>query len=204
MVFRILLITMENTMTFTHKAALPQTLALALTVLLASGCGPAPADNAGATTPAARENPAADAENENESEFGSGTLSFRLEPDTTLPLPVTFCAGHGTILTIAGREGETQVDLRVIELPAMRDGAPLEEVTEAGYRFNGSDQGRNFQEVWQSRSMDEVVRDGDVTRVRGKMYGLRMYEKDNGAYTSPEAIDGGAEHAFTLEVTCSA
>ena len=47
MVFRSLLITMENTMTCIHKAALPQTLALALAVLLASGCGPAPADKAG-------------------------------------------------------------------------------------------------------------------------------------------------------------
>ena len=177
-------------MTFLRTAARPHNLALALTVLLASACGPRPADPATAT---AKPAPVAAADDDgDEGEFGSGSLDFQLEPGASLPLPVTFCAGHGTILTIAGREGETQVDLRVIEQPAMRDGAPLEEVTQAGYRFNGTDQGRAFQEVWQSRSMDEVVRDGDTTRARGKMYGLRMYDKGNGAYTSPEAIDGGA------------
>ena len=95
------------------------------------------------------------------------------------------------------------MDLRVVELPAMRDGAPLKDVTDAGYRFDGSDQGRGFQEVWQTSSIDEVVRDGDTTQVRGNMHGLRMYDKGDGTFTSPEAINGGAERTFRLEVTCS-
>ena len=197
-------------MTIFRNAALPQTFTLGLTVLLATACGPKPADPAAAsaenaaTRAVAAAVAAADDGRESAGEFGSGTLRFQLQPAASLPLPVTFCAGHGTILTIAGREGETQVDLRVIELPAMRDGKPLEEVAQAGYRFTGSEQGRVYQEIWQTRSMDEVVRDGDTTRARGKMYGLRMYAKDNGAFTSPEAIDDGVERDFSLEVTCSA
>lgn len=189
-------------MTDPRRTALPSTLALALTVLLASACGDKPADPAPAgqaATAAAQPAKADDA-----GAFGSGTLSFQLPPGAPVPLPVTFCAGHGTILTIAGREGETQVDLRVVELPSMRNGAPLEQGTQVGYRFNGTDQGRVFQEVWQTRATDEVVRDGDTTRVRGKMHGLRMYDKGNGAFTSPEAIDNGADREFTLTVTCSA
>lgn len=196
-------------MTLFRIAALPQALALGLTVVLVTACGSksadpaaASADNA-ATRAVAAAVAAANERDEREGEIGSGTLSFQLQPGAVLPLPVTFCAGHGKILTVVGREGETQVDLRVIELPAMRDGKSLEEVTQAGYRFSGSDQGRGFQEVWQTRSMDEVVRDGDTTRARGKMYGLRSYAKDNGAFTSPEAIDGGAVRDFNLEVTCS-
>ena len=196
-------------MTLFRTAALPQKLALALTVLLASACGgPKSADPAAASTDTAATRAVAAAvaaaNDKGEGEFGSGTLSFHLQPGTPVPLPVTFCAGHGTILTIAAKEGETQVDLRVIELPSLRDGKPLDEVAQAGYRFTGSDQGRGFQEIWQSRSMDEVVRDGDTTRARGKMYGLRMYDNGNGTFSSPEAVDGGAERDFSLEVTCSA
>ena len=194
-------------MTKFRAAVLPQTLAL--TVLLASACsGPAPADKpaAAAENAATRAIAAAvaGADDEDTGGMGSGTLSFQLKPGAALPLPITFCAGYGTVLTVAGREGETQVDLRVIDAPAIRDGKTLEEVTEAGYRFTGKEEGRVFQEVWQTRSIDAVMRDGETTRARGKMYGLRMYAKDNGAYTSPEAIDGGAERDFSLEVTCSA
>jgi len=190
-------------MHFFRAEVRPQTLALVLTVLLVSACDPSPADPATtASNPAPVAAPTGDTGAKGE--FGSGTLEFHLEPDTTLPLPVTFCAGHGTILTVAGREGETQVDLRVIELEAARDGASLEKSTEVGYRFNGTDdQGRKFMEIWQTRSVDEVVRDGDSTRVRGKMYGLRSLDKGNGAGTSPEPVDGGAEHPFTLSVKCS-
>jgi hypothetical protein len=186
-------------------AALPRTLALALTVLLASACADKPSDPiAASTAPAATEAVASDDEPMfPEGAFGSGTLSFELKPDAALQLPVTFCAGQGTILTIAAREGEAQVDLRVIELPALRDGKPLVEVTEAGYRFTGTDQGRTFWDTWQTRSLDEVVRDGDTTRVRGKMYGLRSYDKGNGVGTTPEGIDGRALREFNLEVTCS-
>ena len=194
-------------MTICRTAALPQTLTLALTVLLISACGPKPADPAAASadTPAARAVAAtvaaAKGKNEgNEGEFGSGTLSFQLKPDAPLTLPVTFCAGHGKILTIAGRQADTQVDLRVIELPVLRDGKPLKEVTDAGYRFTGNDQGRDFNEIWQTKSMDEVIRDGDTTRVRGKMYGLRSYDEGNGTGSTPEAL---GERDFSLEVTCS-
>lgn len=191
-------------MTCSRAAALPQTLALALAVLFASACSPAPPGTTNAPQAAA---PAAaasdDTDNPDDGEAGNGTLRFQLEPDTTLSLPITLCAGAGKLLTVVGSEGTAQVDLRVVELPAMRDGAPLKDVTDAGYRFDGSDQGRGFQEVWQSRSIDEVVRDGNATQVRGSMYGLRMYDKGNGTYTTPEAINGGAELAFRLEVTCS-
>ncbi|WP_157559346.1 hypothetical protein [Hydrogenophaga crassostreae] len=190
-------------MHFIATAVRPQTLALALAVLLVSACDPAPADPAAtASQPASAVAPAG--ESEDKGALGSGSLEFHLEPGTTLALPVTFCAGHGTILTVAGREGETQVDLRVIELEAARSGASLEKSTEVGYRFNGTDdQGRKFMELWQTRSIDAVVRDGDNTRVSGKLYGLRSFDKGNGAGTSPEPIDGGTEHAFTLSATCS-
>ncbi|GAB2503845.1 hypothetical protein [Arenimonas alkanexedens] len=184
-------------------AARPHALLLSLTVLLASACGSGPADPAASATMPAATVADEDDDYSDDAGLGSGALDFHLAPDTTLPLPVTFCAGQGTILTIAAREGETQVDLRVIELPTLRDGAPLEEVTEAGYRFTGEDQGRVFQEVWQSKAIDNVVRDQDTTRVSGTMYGLRMYDKGNGAFTSPEPIDDGAHHAFTISVTCS-
>lgn len=185
-----------------HTEIRLKALALALAALLLSACEPTPADPATtASKPAPAVVPAANSEEKGA--FGSGKLEFHLEPNTTLPLPVTFCAGHGTILTVAGREGETQVDLRVTELEAARGGASLERSTEVGYRTNGTDQGRAFMDLWQTRSVDEVIRDGDNTRVRGKMYGLRSFDKGNGTGTSPEPIDGGAERAFTLSVTCS-
>lgn len=191
-------------MYFLRNAVRPQTIALALTALLLSACNPTPADPAANTvSKPAPETAPADNSGEKEA-FGSGSLEFHLEPNTTLPLPVTFCAGHGTILTVAAREGETQVDMRVTELEAARGGASLEKSTEVGYRFNGTDdQGRKFLELWQTRSIDEVVRDGDSTRVSGKMYGLRSFDKGNGTSTSPEPVEGPAEQAFKLSVTCS-
>ena len=188
-------------MTMFRAAALPQFLALALTVLLASACdGPKPADKAaaGAARPIADAAMAAD--DKSWTQIGSGTLSFDLQPDTHLTLPVTFCAGYGTVLTVSSKEGDAQVDLRVIELPALREDKPLKDVTEAGYRFTGNDQGRDFNETWQTRSIEEVIRDGDTTRVRGKMYGLRSYSKGNGVGTSPADV---GEQDFTLKVTCS-
>lgn len=199
--------TAETAITKFRTVVLQQNFALALVVLLGSACsGPTPADKPAAsadnaaTRAIAATVAAANEKAEGEGESGSGTLSFQLKPGAALTLPVTFCAGHGTILTIAGKEGETQVDLRVIELATLRDGKPLKEVAEAGYRFNGSDQGRNFFEIWQTRSMDEVTRDGNTTRVRGKMYGLRSYSKGNGVGTTAESI---GERDFSLDVTCS-
>ena len=193
-------------MTTVRAAALQQTLALALAVLLASACsGPTPGDKpvqkpgASSTPPAAMSDVD---EDDDEGGFGSGTLSFELKPDAAMTLPVTFCAGHGTILTVVGKEGETQVDLRVIELPALKEGKPLKEIAEVGYRFTGSDQGRAFNEIWQTRSIDEATRDGYTTRARGKLYGLRSYDKGNGVGTTPEST--GADRDFSLEVTCSA
>ena len=190
-------------MTTVRAAALPHTLALALAVLFASACsGPAPGDKP-AGTPGASAAPSSamsDADDD-EGEFGSGTLSLQLQPDAAMTLPVTFCAGHGTILTIAAKEGETQVDVRLIELPALRDGKPLDEIASVGYRFTGSDQDRAYNEIWQSRSIDEAIHEGDTTRVRGKLYGLRSYDKGNGTGSTPEDI---GERDFSVEVTCSA
>ena len=193
-------------MTIFRAAALPQTLALALAVLLASACsGPTPADKAaaGAVGGAARSiaDAAMTADDKGGTGLGSGTLGFELQPDTHLTLPVTACLGHGTMFTVGAKEGETQVDMRVIELPALREDKPLKDVTEVGYRFTGSDQSRAFFEIWQTKSIDEVIRDGDTTRVRGKMYGLRSYDKGNGVGTTPEST--GADRDFSLEVTCS-
>lgn len=192
-------------MTVFRTAALPQALALTLTVLLASACdGPKPADKAaaGAVAGAARDiaHAAMAADDKGGTGLGSGTLTFDLQPDTHLTLPVTACMGHGTMFTVGATEGLTQVDMRVIELPALREDKPLKDVTDVGYRFTGNDQGRDFNETWQTRSIDEVIRDGDTTRVRGKLYGLRSYSKGNGMGTSPAAI---GEHDFTLEVTCT-
>lgn len=192
-------------MTIFRAAALPQTLALALAVLFASACsGPTPADKPGEKPGASRAAPTSatsDDDEDDEGGMGSGTLSFQLQPDAARTLPVTFCAGHGTILTVVGSEGEAQVDLRVIETPALRDGKPLNEVASVGYRFTGSDQGRAFSEIWQTKSIEEATRDGDTTRARGSLYGLRSYDKGNGVGTTPEST--GADRDFSLEVTCS-
>lgn len=164
-------------MIISRTASLPQTLVLALAAMLASACsGPTTAETPVFAASAAAAGPA-EATGAGEGEFGSGTLRFELQPEKQLTLPVTFCAGHGTILTIAAQEGETQVDLRVTELPALREGKPLEDVADAGYRATGSDEGRVFYDIWQTKSMDEVIRDGDTTRARGTMYGLRSYDK---------------------------
>ena len=188
-------------MTLSRAAALPQAIVLALTVLFASACGgPTSADKPGAKSAPSSTTSETD---DGAGEFGSGTLTFNLPPNAPLTLPVTFCAGHGTILTVVGKAGETQVDLRVPEMPGKRDRASLIERAEAGYRFNGSDQGRKFMELWQSRSMDDVVRDGDTTRVSGKMYGLRTYDNGDGTGSTPESIDDKAERSFSIEVTCS-
>lgn len=191
-------------MTTLRSAALPQTLALALTVLLASACsGPTPGDKPAnqSRTSSASSSPVTEDDDE-QGEVGSGTLTFQLQPDAAMTLPVTFCAGHGTIFTVTGKEGGTQVGMRLIELPALKEGKPLKEIADVGYGFTGNDQGRVFNETWQTRSIDEATRDGDTTRARGKMYGLRSYDKGNGMGTTPTST--GADRDFSLEVTCSA
>lgn len=194
-------------MTIFRAAAVPQTLALVLAVLFASACGgPTPADKTAnksgpSSTPSSAMSESDD--DADEGGLGSGTLTFTLPPNAPLILPVTFCAGHGTILTVVGKQGESQVDVRVPEMPGKRDRASLIERTEAGYRFNGSDQGRTFMELWQSQSIDDVVRDGDTTRVSGKMYGLRTYDNGDGTGSTPESIDDKVGRDFSIEVTCS-
>ncbi len=187
-----------------RTAVMPQLLGLVLTVVVASACsGPTPADRA-ATGTASTSEVATDDSNEGAGEFGSGTLTFNLQSNAPLTLPVTFCAGHGTILTIGASEGEAQVDVRVPELPGNRDRASMIERAEAGYRFNGTDQGRTFMEIWQSRSIEDVVRDGDHTRVSGTMYGLRSYDNGDGTGSTPEPVDGEGDREFNIDVTCSA
>lgn len=190
-------------MTISRSAALSQAIVLGLTMLFASGCsGPTAGDKSAEKPGASSVSSSAMSEDDDDAgEFGSGTLSFQLQPDAAITMPVTFCAGHGTILTIAGKEGEAQVDMRLIELPALRDGKSLKEIAEVGYRFTGTDEGRDFEEFWQTRSIEEAIHDGDITSARGKMYGLRSYSKGNGMGTTPESI---GERDFTLKATCSA
>lgn len=178
-------------------AVSPSAFPALLAVLLLAGCGSEPATPAAAAAVGAAP-PATEATG-----TGTGSLGFELASITTLELPVTYCAGAEAIYTVAANQGETQVDFRIVEHPVMRDGAPLEEVTQASMRRNGSAGGRDYLENWASTTITTVSRDGDETRISGRMQGQRMYANGDGSFTSPEPIDQGAERDFSLVSRCS-
>lgn len=131
-----------------------------------------------------------------------GTMSFTLDRGVSLSLPVTFCAGFGTVLTVVAREGETQVDLRIVENPAMRNGMPVESGTVGSFRHAGSDDGRRFEELWSSERILQVLRDGPRTHVRGTMTGQRFYAIDEVRLAPGVPVEGGLEAGFSIEATC--
>lgn len=173
---------------------------LALGVL--TGCGGSPSGSPG--EPSAAPSALAGAGAAQEIPADSGTmLAFSLERGVERQLPVTYCAGSGSVLTIVGREGDTQVDVRIIENELMRGGAPLEDSTETTYRFTGEESGRRYEELWESATNRTVIRDGDSTRIEGKMRGRRMYATSETTFSPPQAIDNGQTVGFSLEVRCS-
>jgi len=133
---------------------------------------------------------------------GGGTLTFTLDRGVSLQVPITFCAGFGTVLTVVGRDGDAQVDTRIIENATMRGGEPLELSTVSGYRTTGEEDGKRYEEQWQSRSHQSVVREGASTRLTGTMYGQRFYATSDTAFGPPQPIEGGRDFGFTLEAQC--
>lgn len=134
---------------------------------------------------------------------GGGTLTFTLDRGVSLRMPITVCTGFGTVLTVVARDGDTQVDTRIIENATMRGGQPLELSTTSGYRRTGTQDGKRYEEQWQSRSHQSVVREGANTRVSGAMYGQRLYATSDTAFGPPQPIEEGRDIGFTLEARCA-
>lgn len=132
-----------------------------------------------------------------------GTMSFSLDRGVSLSLPITFCGGFGTVLTVAAREGDTQADTRIVESPLMRGDSPLEDSTSTSFRHAGEQDGRRYEELWTSRQHVRVLRDGQRTRVEGMMTGQRFYATSETAFGPGEPVDGEREYAFTLEARCA-
>lgn len=118
-------------------------------------------------------------------------------------MPITVCTGFGTVLTVVARDGDAQVDTRIIENATMRGGQPLELSKASGYRTTGTENGRRYEEHWQSRSHQSVVREGANTRVSGAMYGQRFYATSDTAFGPPQPIGDGRDVGFTLEAQCA-
>ncbi len=134
---------------------------------------------------------------------GGGTLKFTLDRGVSLRMPITVCVGFGSVLTVVGREGDTQIDTRIIENATMRGGEPLELSTVSGYRTTGEEDGKRYEEQWQSRRHQSVVREGVSTRVTGVMYGQRLYATSDTTFGPPQPIDGGRDFGFTIEAQCA-
>ena len=132
-----------------------------------------------------------------------GTMSFSLDRGVSLSLPITFCGGFGTVLTVAAHEGDMQADTRIVESPVMRGDAPLEDSASSSFRFSGDQDGRRYEELWTSRKHVRVLRDGQRTRVEGTMTGQRFYAISDTAFGPGEPVDGEREYAFTLEALCA-
>jgi hypothetical protein len=179
---------------------------VAIALALLGGCGGKESgDGRGGTTEVVVQSKSggpADRVVEHSDGTGGGVLKFTLDRGLVRQLPITVCTGFGTVLTIVGREGENQVDARIIENEMMRSGEPLETSTVSGYRTVGEDAGQRYEELWQSQRNSSVVRDGSVTRVVGTMTGQRFYATSETAFGPPQLIEGGGEIGFTLEAEC--
>ena len=112
------------------------------------------------------------------------------------------CAGFGAVLNVVGMADGVQVDVQVVENPAMRADMPLKMATTSGYRIEGTADGKRYQEVWTSKRNDTVEREGLLTRVTGVMTGIRMEGIDDTRYGPPAPIDGQREVAYTLTARC--
>lgn len=132
-----------------------------------------------------------------------GTMSFSLDRGVSLSLPITFCGGFGTVLTVAARAGDTQADTRIVESPVMRGDSPLEDSASTSYRYAGEQDGRRYEELWTSRKHARVLRDGQRTRVEGTMTGQRFYAISDTAFGPGEPVDGEREYSFILEARCA-
>jgi hypothetical protein len=175
----------------------------ALAGLALASCGDAPAPGAAApkaapaaATPQAAA-PAADP-------GAPGSIEFTLDRGgVTARVPVTMCAGFGAVLNVVGMADGVQVDVQVVENPAMRADMPLKMATTSGYRIEGTADGKRYQEVWTSKRNDTVEREGLLTRVSGVMTGIRMEGIDDTRYGPPAPIDGQREVPYTLTAQCA-
>lgn len=185
------------------SAAFALPVAIALAAL--GGCGGQESgDGRGGTTEVmvqSKSGGPADRVVEHSDGTGGGILTFTLDRGVSQQLPITVCTGFGTVLTIVGRDGENQVDARIIENETMRGGEPLETSTVSGYRTAGEEAGQRYEELWQSQRNSSVVREGNATRVVGTMTGQRFYATSETAFGPPQPIEGG-EIGFTLEAEC--
>lgn len=180
----------------------PQWL-VALACLALAGCGDASAPGAAASksVPAAAAPQAAAPATD---PSAPGSIAFTLERDgVTTKLPVTMCAGFGAVLTVVGMADGVQVDVQVVENPAMRADMPLTMVTTSSYRIEGTADGKRYHELWTSKRNETVEREGLLTRVTGVMTGIRAEGIDDTSYGPPAPIDGQREVPYTLTARCA-
>ena len=173
-----------------------RSVALVLAAVLAA-CSGDPQPQAGASGPAAVVSSTGDTDTDT-----AGELRLQLRQDAPLVLPVTYCSGQEAIYTVVAKQGDLQVDMRVLEHPTMRGDKPLEAVTEASLQRSGTEDGRAYQDMWASKAVAKVERDGEATRISGRMQGIRMHAKGDGTFGSPVPIDQGALRDFSLESRC--
>ena len=197
------------TPTMSSPASLGGMLLLLGATLACAACGGGDASSrqqdGGSTGGLARSGPGGTPGELNQAAAGEdgGTMSFSLDRGVSLSLPITFCGGFGTVLTVAAHEGEMQADTRIVESPVMRGDAPLEDSASSSFRFSGEQDGRRYEELWTSRKHVRVLRDGQRTRVEGTMTGQRFYAISDTAFGPGEPVDGEREYAFTLEALCA-
>ena len=197
------------TPTMSSPARLGRMLLLLGATLACAACGGGEASSrqqdGGSTGGLARSGPGGTPGELNQAAAGEdgGTMSFSLDRGVSLSLPITFCGGFGTVLTVAAHEGDMQADTRIVESPVMRGDAPLEDSASSSFRFSGKQDGRRYEELWTSRKHVRVLRDGQRTRVEGTMTGQRFYAISDTAFGPGEPVDGEREYAFTLEALCA-
>lgn len=188
----------QTTCNQSSMATRRRSVALVLAAVLAA-CGGDPQPQAGASGPTAVVSSAGDHAGDTDA---AGELRLQLGQDAPLVLPVTYCSGQEAMYTVVAKQGEMQVDMRVLEHSMMRGDKPLEAVTEASLQRSGTEDGRAYQDMWASKEVGKVERDGEATRISGRMQGIRMHANGDGTFGSPVPIDQGALRDFSLESRC--
>lgn len=180
--------------------AASRTVVLASALLLAAtaACKPAPAPSASPATGTPNAPGAPPIGDEASATVGEGELRFRLGGDVSLRLPVSYCAGAGTILTVMARDETHQVDLRLVDSERIRNGRPVEDVATVSYMLHGAD----YQDLWQTKAIGSVERAGSRTTVTGTLTGGHMVATSENSFAPPADLAGGQPVDFRLEVDC--
>jgi hypothetical protein len=131
-----------------------------------------------------------------------GSMTLALEGHAPVTVPVTACAGFGTILTIQGRQGKTVVDLQVVEMPALLEGRTMAESSTAGFTTASDASTLEADEIWLADRITSASRTGQRVELAGVMTGTAWDEVRPGVGGNPRAADGGAEVPFTLTAVC--